>query len=134
MAVFGADPYPGPVIERYLMLLSRAYRVWAEALASFIAGLAVWDALDDTASSRANKVVRDELPKLAARRYGEMYRHLAVDVPEFAFLGRDGRSSGDPSRGSRAYRGVVDWAGRSLAAPLLAVSERRIPAAQLARD
>ncbi|HWS37187.1 MAG TPA: AAA family ATPase, partial [Actinoplanes sp.] len=53
-------------------------------LARHLAGLAVWDAADDRAHRAAHTTLTGVLPDLARRRYEELVRRLAVDVPEFA--------------------------------------------------
>jgi hypothetical protein len=60
------------------------YADLADNLVRFVQGLAVWDRLDENARRRTTEVFR--LQHVAAsRRYEEMFRQLAVEVPEVAF-------------------------------------------------
>ncbi|OPG01761.1 NACHT domain-containing NTPase [Microbispora sp. GKU 823] len=64
------------------------YRRLATALTGFVSGLAVRDRLDATEWERAKTAIEEELPETACRRYEELHRRLALDIPEFA-LWRD---------------------------------------------
>ncbi|MBE3011499.1 hypothetical protein IL992_20175 [Microbispora sp. NEAU-D428] len=64
------------------------YRKLATALTGFISGLAVRDRLDSTEWTRATTTIKEEIPETARRRYEELHRRLALDIPEFA-LWRD---------------------------------------------
>lgn len=83
----------------------------------FISRLAVWDELDETCRAETRMRLGDELTEHAVRRYEELYRRLAVDVPEFGFwVGQ---------RERQAVRRQVESIGHSLAG--LADLLRRIP-------
>lgn len=60
------------------------YRKLAAGLTRFVAGLAVRDRLDATEWERAQTAIEEELPEAARRKYEELHRRLALDVPEFA--------------------------------------------------
>lgn len=54
-------------------------------LTGFVQGLAVWDELTDTQRAEVLSRCGDPLAERAGDRYAELYRRLAVDVPEFGF-------------------------------------------------
>lgn len=54
-------------------------------MARFLRGLAVWDELTETQQSEVQRLCAEVLPEAAERRYAELYRQLAVEVPEFGF-------------------------------------------------
>ncbi|MEN3536975.1 hypothetical protein AAH991_17820 [Microbispora sp. ZYX-F-249] len=60
------------------------YGELAAALIRFVSGLAVRDRLDATEWARAKAAIEKELPEAARRKYEELHRRLALDVPEFA--------------------------------------------------
>ncbi|MEV4296941.1 NACHT domain-containing protein [Microbispora rosea] len=60
------------------------YRKLAVELIGFVSGLAVRDRLDATEWERAKTAIEEELPEAARRKYEELHRRLALDVPEFA--------------------------------------------------
>ncbi|GAB3135468.1 NACHT domain-containing protein [Microbispora hainanensis] len=60
------------------------YRKLAAGLIGFVSGLAVRDRLDATEWERAKTTIEEELPKAARRKYEELHRRLALDVPEVA--------------------------------------------------
>ncbi|MEV1204192.1 NACHT domain-containing protein [Microbispora rosea] len=60
------------------------YGELAAALIRFVSGLAVRDHLDATEWERAKTAIEEELPETACRKYEELHRRLALDVPEFA--------------------------------------------------
>ncbi|MFC0865136.1 hypothetical protein ACFHYQ_22845 [Sphaerimonospora cavernae] len=68
--------------------IGQYYRDFAAELASFVSGLAVRDRLNATEWTHSESALRQELPEAACRKYEELHRQLAVDVPEFA-LWRD---------------------------------------------
>jgi hypothetical protein len=78
-------PAPNRPFERSLALIADRYREWAAGLGEFVAGLVVWDDLDETRKSDTQRLLGEDLPANAALLYKDLYRRLAVDVPEFAF-------------------------------------------------
>jgi len=82
-----AVPCPAPQwpYEVTVATITGFYEDLSNRVLWFVEGLAVWDRLDDTARRRAEAVLRHELPGQASRRYEQMYRQLAVEIPEFAF-------------------------------------------------
>ncbi|WP_182907802.1 NACHT domain-containing NTPase [Microbispora sp. H13382] len=60
------------------------YRTLGSALTGFIVKLAVRDRLNATEWARAKAAIEEELPEAARRKYEELHRRLALDVPEFA--------------------------------------------------
>ncbi|MBX6384199.1 MAG: hypothetical protein IRZ07_14710 [Microbispora sp.] len=100
-ALSGASPQPGSFIhtlmtiepaglranQSYAVMLdsiTEYYRTLAAALTGFVSGLAVRDHLDATEWARAKTAIEEELPEAARRKYEELHRRLAQDVPEFA--------------------------------------------------
>ncbi len=71
-----------------LYSIRQYYRELTAELASFVSGLAVRDRLNATEWTQTESALRQELPETACRKYEELHRQLAVDVPEFA-LWRD---------------------------------------------
>lgn len=87
-ALLTADlPVPSPhrSQEEVRAALTRWFGGVAAALLGFVRGLAVWDNLDATVRERASAILANALPISALTRYEELYRRLAVDIPEFAF-------------------------------------------------
>ncbi|HEY3505094.1 MAG TPA: hypothetical protein VGN37_20205 [Actinocatenispora sp.] len=83
------------------------YEALGRRLLDFVSGLAVWDELDETRRADTRLCFGDGLTGLAVRRYEELYRRLAVDIPEFGFwVGQ---------RERRATRRQVEAIGQSLA-------------------
>ncbi|WP_182899921.1 NACHT domain-containing NTPase [Microbispora sp. H10830] len=101
----GAGPRPGSIVDTLMRIAPAGFRAdrsyadmldsieayhhgLASALTRFISGLAVRDRLDATEWARARTAIERELPEAACRRYEELHRRLASDIPEFA-LWRD---------------------------------------------
>ncbi|GGO08834.1 hypothetical protein GCM10010116_17990 [Microbispora rosea subsp. aerata] len=100
-ALAGADAGPGSFVhtlmtiepaglranQSYAVMLDSIheyYRKLATALIGFVSGLAVRDRLNATEWERAKTTIEEELPDAARRKYEELHRRLALDVPEFA--------------------------------------------------
>ncbi|MFD0774388.1 NACHT domain-containing protein [Streptomonospora algeriensis] len=75
--------HSAPVHNLHWATASDAARAFSIPVLRFVSGLAVWDELDSTAQSSAEKEITERLPVLAERRITESYRQLAADVPEF---------------------------------------------------
>jgi hypothetical protein len=86
-------PLPVPHLDhqRFLADLTLWYASVAGQLVDFAAGLAVWDALDDTQRTNAREAICTALPGAARRRYEDMHRRLAAEIPEFALWASDQR-------------------------------------------
>ncbi|GAB3972785.1 hypothetical protein GCM10029978_050690 [Actinoallomurus acanthiterrae] len=54
-------------------------------LGDFLTGLALWDSLDETGRDRFVRILSDDVPDRAVRRYEESLRRLAGEFPEVAF-------------------------------------------------
>ncbi|UQU66375.1 hypothetical protein COUCH_08925 [Couchioplanes caeruleus] len=84
--LFHAD-LPVPAAEssyaELLAALDGWYRSMARRVRAYLEGLAVWDRASDTDQRRAAELIENRVPALALRRYEEVHRQLAVDVPEF---------------------------------------------------
>ena len=80
-------PVPAPQLpyEATIEAMRGFYIELSAAVARFVAGLAMWDRLDETRQHGFAEQLSDELPGLAVLRYQEMFRRLAVDFPEVAF-------------------------------------------------
>jgi hypothetical protein len=76
-------PGPGAAYEGAVDRIRQWHRSLSERFVAYLAGLALWDRLDDTDQARAVAAVRDRLPPLAVDRYEVLYRRLAVEVAEF---------------------------------------------------
>jgi hypothetical protein len=77
-------PAPHRSHEDLLAQLRDWYRALSDHLARIVAGLAVWDRLDDRRQREIHQTLAD-LPNRAIERYEILYRRLAVDIAEFAF-------------------------------------------------
>lgn len=62
-------------------LLERRYRGTARVVTRFVRGLRVWDELDSQERTEFLEIV-ETLPARAVVRFAELFRRLAVDVPE----------------------------------------------------
>ncbi|BEL04343.1 hypothetical protein Q0Z83_025340 [Actinoplanes sichuanensis] len=84
-------PIPAPHLdhERLLADLRLWYASNANVLVDFAEGLAVWDDLDETRQAAARQAIRVALPAAACRRYEDLHRRLAVEMPEFALWTTD---------------------------------------------
>ncbi|MEV2265384.1 NACHT domain-containing protein [Nonomuraea africana] len=71
--------------EDTLSALRGYYSAVSGTLVKFMANLAFWDSLSETARERAAFPLVGKLPELACNHYEDMYRRLAVDIPEFGF-------------------------------------------------
>jgi hypothetical protein len=80
-------PLPAPHLpyEQVLVRLNQWYENLTFHLLRFMAGLAFWDRMDETARERTELTMHTVLPDSAIRRYQELYVRLAVEVPEFGF-------------------------------------------------
>ncbi|BCJ54877.1 hypothetical protein Asp14428_63520 [Actinoplanes sp. NBRC 14428] len=80
-----AIPVPSAELaERDLFAgLTHYYVAASLRLHQFLSGLAVWEGASDADRLAAQRLVGQELPARAVRRYEEMSRRLALDVPEF---------------------------------------------------
>ncbi|MGH3855995.1 MAG: NACHT domain-containing protein [Pseudonocardiaceae bacterium] len=87
-ALLRAD-VPMPAAQRpYELTLERLnsfYEHLSDEVSQFVAGLAVWDRLDDTDRQRFHDAVCRDVPSRAVTRYEELFRRLATDFPEVAF-------------------------------------------------
>ncbi|MEV4637104.1 hypothetical protein AB0J80_07095 [Actinoplanes sp. NPDC049548] len=80
-----AIPVPAPELP-YAQLcasLTEYFTAASVRLNDFVAGLAVWEVASHGERRAASELLQYRLPGLALRRYEEMSRRLAVDVPEF---------------------------------------------------
>lgn len=77
-------PAPQRTQDETALRIEIFYRELADSVERFLAGLAVWDRLDETSRLRALSVLADQ-PSRAVRRYEGLFRRLAVDFPEIAF-------------------------------------------------
>ena len=73
----GGGTTPGEIEDFYGGLSGR--------LLDYMAGLAAWDEVSETARSRFADRLRHQVPKAAQRRYEEYLRRLAGEFPEVAF-------------------------------------------------
>ncbi|MEU7912607.1 NACHT domain-containing protein [Microbispora bryophytorum] len=64
--------------------ITEYYRKLATALIGFVSGLVVRDRLNTTEWERAKTTIDEDLPEAARRKYEELHRRLALDIPEFA--------------------------------------------------
>jgi hypothetical protein len=89
-------PVPVPYVDhqRFLVDLGLWYAGIGGALAEFVGGLAVWEALDDTRRATAGNAISAALPGAACRRYEDLHRRLATEIPEFALWTADLRQRG----------------------------------------
>ncbi|HET8683523.1 MAG TPA: hypothetical protein VFM54_16880 [Micromonosporaceae bacterium] len=71
--------------ELTVAVLGDFYIELSGKLHNFIAGLAVWDDLDETQRHRLQYVLHNEVAARAVSRYEELFRQLATDFPEIAF-------------------------------------------------
>ncbi|MEV0125127.1 hypothetical protein AB0I16_26930 [Streptomyces sp. NPDC050703] len=78
-------PSPHRSYEETLTTLGGFYRRLSGEVTRFVAGLALWEGLDDTRRHRLEQVLSDGLPGRACTRYEELFRQLALDFPEVAF-------------------------------------------------
>jgi hypothetical protein len=61
------------------------YQDLAARLSSFVSGLSIHDEFNESQRRQSRDLIKDFLPKVAARRYVDSYIRLAVDCPEFFF-------------------------------------------------
>jgi hypothetical protein len=66
--------------EANLSRMNSYYQQLAEALQSFLAGLSVWDVMNERERAKISA-----LPAISCQHYEENIRRLAADCPEFAF-------------------------------------------------
>jgi hypothetical protein len=82
------QPVPCPAPQWPYEVTVEAVRAFyadlSERLVRFLHGLAVWDRLDENARRRTTEVMTLQHVQ-ASRRYEEMFRQLAVELPEVAF-------------------------------------------------
>jgi hypothetical protein len=78
------QPSPTQPFEETLRQLHGWYGAPGHRLWEFLRGLAVWDRLDESERSRAERAIRD-LDRRAVERYEELFARLALEVPEFGF-------------------------------------------------
>ncbi|MEV4702618.1 hypothetical protein [Actinoplanes sp. NPDC049316] len=84
--LFHADlPVPAPESSyaELIAALDGWYRGMARRVRAYLEGLAVWERASETEQRRAAELIDDRVPALALRRYEEVHRQLALDVPEF---------------------------------------------------
>ena len=79
-------PLPSPQAphETLLAELEDRYGRFSADLLGLVSGLAVWERWDVTERSRVRTELRENLPRLALRRYEEHFRQLVGDFPEVA--------------------------------------------------
>jgi hypothetical protein len=70
--------------ELTLETLKGFYEHLSEEVSRFVAGLAVWDRLNDAHRQRFRDTMRRDVPARAATRYEELFRRLGTDFPEVA--------------------------------------------------
>jgi hypothetical protein len=80
-------PMPAPQLpyEMTLGAIRIFYLNLSDELARFIAGLAVWDHLDETSRQQFAATLSAEVPSRAVARYEERFRQLAAEFPEVGF-------------------------------------------------
>ncbi len=86
-ALTSIDPVaPTPVrsYEAMLASLGEFYGRLSANVAGFIAGLALWDQLDDGQRAGLAAEIHQSAPGLAIRRYEELFRRLVAEFPEFS--------------------------------------------------
>ncbi|MEV0405754.1 hypothetical protein [Actinoallomurus sp. NPDC050550] len=71
--------------EKSIRGLRDYYGGLSEYLADFLTGLALWDSLDETGRDRFIRILSDDVPDRAVRRYEESLRRLAGEFPEVAY-------------------------------------------------
>ncbi|MFI5914092.1 NACHT domain-containing protein [Dactylosporangium sp. NPDC051541] len=76
------EPHIGD--DAFQARLATYYAGLHEQVGRFVAGLSVWDDLDDTARARFTTGLRD-VPAAAVARYQQLLRSLATEFPEFGF-------------------------------------------------
>lgn len=84
--LFHADlPVPAPEASyaELIAALDRWFRSMARRMCAYLEGLAVWERASDSDQRRAAELIGHRVPALALRRYEELHRQLALDVPEF---------------------------------------------------
>jgi hypothetical protein len=81
-------PSPETSYQALLTLLRRHYTAMSLEFGRYLEGLAVWDRSTERDHRQVHELLTGRLPDLAVRRYEEMHRRLAVDVPEFAIWAR----------------------------------------------
>jgi hypothetical protein len=79
-------PLPTPELsyEGLLETLKAWFAGQASLMGDHLTGLAVWDQADERARRTLTALLRDDLPASAVRRYDEIHRRLAEEIPEFA--------------------------------------------------
>lgn len=77
------EPVPTRAHESTLVVLEDYYTDIGRDVGRFVAGLARWDELDETRRDRFTEQLRRNLPRVAAAKFGERFRNLAVDCVEF---------------------------------------------------
>jgi NACHT conflict system protein len=70
--------------ELTLKTLNGFYEHLSEEVSWFVAGLAVWDRLNDTHRQRFRDTMCRDVPARAVARYEELFRRLGTDFPEVA--------------------------------------------------
>ncbi|WP_189082054.1 NACHT domain-containing protein [Mangrovihabitans endophyticus] len=83
LAVEVPTPAPEAPYEVLLRQLNGWYADLSRRFAAFLAGLAVWDSLDDGARARVAEGLLERVPGAAVRRYEVLQRRLAAEVIEF---------------------------------------------------
>lgn len=76
-------PAPPRSYESMLRDLRGFYGGLSAGVAEYVAGLAVWDGLDETRRGQIEERLTGAVPDLAIERYEELFRQLAADCPEF---------------------------------------------------
>ncbi len=79
-------PMPAPQYPYELTMetMQGFYEHLSNELSRFVAGLAVYERLDETARQRFSRAL-SQVPDRAVGRYEELFRQLAVEFPEVAF-------------------------------------------------
>jgi len=78
-------PTPECPFEEGVHAVRGFYRGLSGDLVTLLSGLAPWDDLDETARTDATRLLVEEAPDRAVRRYQEAFARLATQVPEVAF-------------------------------------------------
>jgi hypothetical protein len=80
-------PMPAPQYpyEATVETMRGFYEHLSDDLSRFVAGLAVYEQLDETNRRRFTETLSGELPGRAVTRYEELFRQLAAEFPEVAF-------------------------------------------------
>ena len=78
-------PAPQRPYETTIEAMRGFYEHLSNDLSRFVAGLAVYEQLDETNRGRFTETLSGEMPGRAVTRYEELFRQLAVEFPEVAF-------------------------------------------------